>query len=225
MHTIGILGGTFNPVHVGHLEMAQAALVQGSLEHILWVPMQSPPHKKNDTLADFHHRVAMVQQAIAPYTQYSVSLIEANRLTSSYAIQSWRDLQSAYPSVCQWVWILGLDAFQTLPRWYGRDQLVPHCQWLVAPRSPMVASPSVTTHATLVDLEESCRAIAHQLALQGISVRWQGLEMSSVRVSSSQIRQRCRDRQPLDGLVPESVQNYLQTYALYAWDGANQQPR
>lgn len=134
MERRAILGGTFNPPHVGHLAIASAALEQAALQQVIWVPAAQPPHRTRDSLPERHHRVEMIRRAIAPYSTFSLTTVEGDRLSPSYAIDTLIELQRQYP-VSQWYWIIGLDAFQTLPRWYRRLELIPRCTWLVAPRA------------------------------------------------------------------------------------------
>ncbi|HBY77168.1 MAG TPA: nicotinate (nicotinamide) nucleotide adenylyltransferase, partial [Cyanobacteria bacterium UBA11148] len=130
MDRVAILGGTFDPVHWGHLLIAETALSQLSLDRVLWVPNRHPPHKR---ALPYEHRRLMVKKAIANHPAFILSEIEVANSQSDYALFTLLNLQNAYPN-CQWYWIVGIDAFQTLPRWYGRERLIPACDWLVAPR-------------------------------------------------------------------------------------------
>lgn len=210
MGEIGILGGTFDPVHWGHLSLAEAALSQGNLEALIWVPMHQPPHKL-ETFTPFRDRVEMVQQAIAKHTCYTVSTVEANRSGPSFAINTLEDLQRQYPQQT-WAWIIGLDAFQSLPKWYRGRELAAQCRWLVAPRSP-VADPT--------DAEHQCQAISQHPRLQSVNLRWTLLKLPSAQwrsISSSQIRQAYRQGQSIQVCVPEAVEHYIREHHLYATD-------
>lgn len=195
---IGILGGSFDPVHWGHLQVAQQAMRQVSLRQVIWVPSGSPPHKPIG-MAHFSHRTAMIRAAIAHSPAFSVSEVEANSVGLSYAIETFLHLQAQHPGA-EWYWILGADTFQTLPRWYRWTELAQSCQWLVAPRS--------STH------EASVQATV-QLAERRVMVHWQWLDMPFVDLSSRQIRQRCQMGQPIAGLVPDAVQQYIAQHRLY----------
>lgn len=209
MPNLGILGGTFNPIHWGHLLMAEAALDQGKLDQIIWVPAHHPPHRSLSQLVDVSHRIEMVRRAIAPHPAFQLSTVDCDRPSPSYAIDTLTDLQHQYPH-SQWYWILGLDAFQTLPQWYRRPDLVPQCQWLVAPRpfhdsvSPVPLS-SMAPYTHTVDV----------LAQQGLEVNWQILEMPRNEISSSLIRQYRGDRRSIRYLVPDCVFAYINRYDLY----------
>jgi len=208
----GIFGGTFNPPHSGHLQIALIAQQQAELTEVLWVPTYHPPHRAPETLISFEHRLEMVQRAIAPYPSFQVSAIEQQIGQSrgqSFAIHTLTQLQQQYPQ-SHWCWILGLDAFCTLPRWYHNHQLVPQCTWLVAPRQNAPVPNQGASNGKL-----QAAAIAHQFQQQGIALRWHWLDMPPVAVSSSQIRRYCGDRQPITGLVPEAVEAYIHNHNLY----------
>jgi nicotinate-nucleotide adenylyltransferase len=216
MQKLAILGGTFNPVHRGHLLMATTALRQYALDQVLWVPTPTPPHKPSADLANFSHRLEMIKQAIAPYPTFAVSEIERQRAGRSYALHTFLDLQEAYPAR-QWFWIVGLDAFQSLPRWYRRHEWVDRCRWLVAPRPLGEPSDLCASH-----IQAQCQQVAEQMRQQGNPIDWDLLPMPLIGVSSSLVRQYCRDHRPIDQLVPESVQAYIAMHQLYQGDRLDQ---
>jgi nicotinate-nucleotide adenylyltransferase len=218
MGQVAILGGTFDPVHWGHLLMAETALSQLSLDRVIWVPACRPPHKRG--LA-YEHRRLMVERAIADNPAFVLSPMEISHTSPDYAIGTLIYLQYNYPN-CQWYWIIGLDAFQTLPRWYCRERLIPACDWLVAPRSVSVTSTAALCGESVPQDQEIgtqdswlCQQIVGQLAAQDISIRWQLLQMPLVNISSSLIRQYCRQRRSIRYLVPEEVRAYITTHNLY----------
>ena len=218
MGQVAILGGTFDPVHWGHLLVAQSALDQLSLDQVIWVPATRPPHKHG--LA-YEHRRLMVEMAIADNPAFVLSPMEFTQTSPDYAIKTLTHLQDNYPK-SQWYWVIGLDAFQTLPRWYCREKLIPACDWLVAPRSVSVTSTGAVCVERASQYQEvdpqhlwRCQHIVGQLAAQNISIRWQLLQMPLVSISSSLIRQYCRQRRSIRYLVPEAVQAYITTHKLY----------
>ncbi|NJK53924.1 MAG: nicotinate (nicotinamide) nucleotide adenylyltransferase [Leptolyngbyaceae cyanobacterium SU_3_3] len=125
MVRLGIFGGTFNPIHWGHLVTAEAALDQFGLDSVLWLPSRFPPHKLQSLVA-FEHRVEMVRLAIASHPQFALCEVERQREGVSWAIDSFTDLQHAYPA-SQWYWIMGTDAFEKLTRWRGIQHLSREC--------------------------------------------------------------------------------------------------
>jgi nicotinate-nucleotide adenylyltransferase len=193
---IGIFGGTFNPIHWGHLLVAETALDQFELSSVLWVPTFRPSHKSVELLG-FEHRLEMVKRAIAHHPAFWVSDIERQHQGSSYALTTLLDLAALYPQ-SDWHWIIGLDAFQSLPHWYSSATIAAQCTWLVAPRN--VQNTSVT-----------CQPVANHFAEQKIPFHWQLLTMPQVEISSSLIRDYWQKGRSLRYLVPDSVRHYLTT--------------
>lgn len=223
MGKLAIFGGTFNPIHWGHLLMAETALDQFNLDRILWVPTYNPPHRSATKLLEFHHRAEMVRRAIAPHPKFEISTIEEKRSGISYAIDTFTELKALY-SVQQWYWIIGLDAFQSLPRWYQSHKWVTQCEWLVAPRLPQVIDYcdrySTNPLSILADQPRSetfsrCQQVADQLANEALILQWQLLQMPIVGISASLIRQYRRDRRSVRYLVPETITTYLEAHHLY----------
>jgi nicotinate-nucleotide adenylyltransferase len=163
MKKLAIFGGSFNPVHWGHLLTAETALTQLNLDHVIWVPTSHPSYKSSSVLLDFHDRLEMISQAIAPHPQFTLSTIEQNRSGSSYAIDTLIDIQALYPN-SQWYWVIGLDAFQSLPHWHRHQELLPHCEWLVAPRlvRPCSAKPQPSPPASLSQTTRTLVSDSHQ---------------------------------------------------------------
>ncbi len=203
MRKIGIFGGTFDPVHLGHLIVAETTLYQVPLEQIIWVPSCNPPHKK---AASFQHRVAMLQQAIADNPAFAVSLVEEKRSGTSYAIDTMIELFAFYPNT-HWYWIVGLDTFQSLPRWYRVQELAQLCDWLIAPRFGCCDF--------IAQSELICKQVEQQLAKQSINIQWQLMHIPLVGLSSSLIRNLCGDRKSIRYLVPEAVRAYIADHNLY----------
>jgi nicotinate-nucleotide adenylyltransferase len=204
MRKFGIFGGTFNPVHWGHLLIAETGLSQFGLDQIIWVPTYQPPHKNQAVLA-FDHRLAMVKLAIADHPQFTFADVEQQQLGISYAIVTFKQLQLLYPET-NWYWIVGLDALQTLPKWSGVAELVTQCIWLVAPRN------LVANAAASLDLVET---IADQFAARSQQLHWHLLQMPSIGISSSLIRQSVQQGRSVRYLVPDAVRHYILQQELY----------
>ena len=206
MGKMGIFGGTFDPVHWGHLLIAQSALSQMGLEQVIWVP--NYPHYKQ--ASPFEHRLEMVARAIASNPAFTTFSSPDDRSTGSYAIQTLIELQAAYPNT-DWYWIVGLDTFQTLPGWYRRQEIATACNWIVAPRLGSI----VQNEAAIAPNHSAGEFVAQQLAAQGIDIKWQVLQMPIIGVSSSLIRQYCCTSHSIRYLVAEPVRIYIATHNLY----------
>lgn len=222
-----ILGGTFNPVHCGHLQMATAALSQVSLERVVWAPAYLPPQPKSAPLLAFAHRVALIERAIADYPRFELLPIAQTQASKSYAIDTLSAVQAVYPQVERWYWVIGLDSFQSLPRWRQRQALVPQCSWLVAPRGLLrgeAIDPAPLPHGNrddwLSQQLQQCQQVEQLLALQGITIDWQLLQMPLTYVSSSLVRHYCQEGRSLQGLVPEPVRLYILQHRLYSHHSA-----
>lgn len=207
MRKVAILGGAFDPVHWGHLLLAETALSQCLLDHLIWVPDPSPPHKRRQSLLGYEHRWQMVKQAIVDRPEFEVLGAQLTH-QPSYAIETLLHLNSRYPDV-QWYWVIGWDAFQTLPKWYRCEEFVQQCQWLVAPR------PTGTQTVTPPFCIES---VVQQLALKGMQLKVYPLEMPFCGISSSLIRQYCRQGRSIRYLVPDAVRTYIEVHQLYPAD-------
>ncbi|MDB9373381.1 nicotinate (nicotinamide) nucleotide adenylyltransferase [Nodularia sphaerocarpa] len=204
MQQIGIFGGTFDPIHWGHLLVAQTALNQVPLEKVIWVPSLNPPHKK---AVLFEHRWEMLKLATRDHPRFTVSLVETKRSGTSYAINTLMDLSSCYANT-HWYSIVGLDTFKTLPRWYRGHEVAHMCDWLIAPR--------LLGGETIAQSELICKQVEQQLTERSLTIRWQLLNIPLVGISSSLVRKLCRDRQSIRYLVPESVRHYITTHSLYS---------
>ncbi len=216
MQQFGILGGTFNPVHWGHVTMAEAALAQAHLDCILWVPAYAPPHRDPAVLLDFNQRLAMVQLAIADQPRFAVSAVEREHRRPSYAVDTLHQLRRDYPHR-HWHWIIGLDAFQTLPKWYKHAELIAECDWLIAPRPPKPPVPPPPEPQIGRDSwgRDRCEQVVQNLASEGTPLRWRMLQMPSIDISSSRIRQYRRDRRSIANLVPAAVNAHIISNGLY----------
>ena len=190
-----IFGGTFNPVHCAHLEIACAAQQQFQLDEVIWVPTIAPHYKTQ--VASFADRFAMLEQAIAPDPNFTLA-----HLSARFAIDILTALQIQKPH-SNWFWLIGLDAFTTLPRWVDRRRLTAACDWLIAPRGE------------LSQAQAQIRQVQAQLATEGIALRWQMLDRSPSPISSSLVRDRVQAILPIAKLVPMPVQTYIQQHGLY----------
>lgn len=204
MRHLAIFGGTFDPIHWGHLLIAETALNQVPIEAVIWVPSRQPPHKQ---AAAFEHRLAMLELATKENPAFTVSAKEINRGGNSYAVDTLINLSAIYPNT-HWYWIAGLDTFQTLPRWYRGHELAQMCDWLIAPR--------LLAGENIAQSELICKQVHQKLAKPSGAVYWQFLHTPLVGVSSSIIRKYCREGKSIRYLVPEEVRSYINIHHLYS---------
>ncbi|UNU24595.1 nicotinate (nicotinamide) nucleotide adenylyltransferase [Microcoleus vaginatus] len=237
MGKIAILGGTFDPVHWGHVLVAERAASQFNLDRVIWVPDRSPPHKWRRDLASFEQRREMLALAIGDRPDFLLSPQSANPSDSSFAIDTLLYLQKLYPGDDRWYWIIGSDALLTLPKWHRCREIVGLCDWLVAPR-PIQGDRETAESGEIGELSEwgDCpggkplasagdrmqvqanavgRRVAEQMALLDVEIRWEVLSMPAIEISSSHIRRCCAERINLRYLVPEVVRTYIAAHQLY----------
>lgn len=236
MRKIAILGGTFDPVHWGHVLVAETAASQFGLDRVIWVPDRSPPHKERPDLASFEQRRAMLALAIGDRPDFLISPPEANPRGSSFAIETLLYLQKLYPG-SRWYWIIGSDALLTLPKWHRCSEIGRLCDWLVAPRPSQGDGETGETveiggvsewgdypggkpldsggDRMQVQANAVGRLVAEQMALLNVEIRWEVLSMPAIEISSSHIRRCCAERIDLRYLVPEVVRAYIAAHQLY----------
>jgi nicotinate-nucleotide adenylyltransferase len=195
---IGILGGTFDPIHNGHLAVARAARRRFRLDLVYFVPCGLPPHKRPQGLSPFLHRFTMVALACAGEPAFIPSLLEAGPdlkgMQRSYSIDTVRRLRRLTPRA-QLYFILGADAFLYLPMWKNVRQLARLCRFIVATR-PGVGTGDV-----------------RRVRLPGLEVHF--LRGVYVKVSASEVRRRVQQGRSVRGLVPGAVEDYIRKTKLY----------
>lgn len=204
MQHLAIFGGTFDPIHWGHLLIAETALQQFPIDKLVWVPSSNPPHKKASC---FRHRLEMLHLATQDNPAFTVSSVEKNRPGVSYAINTLIDLSACFPNT-HWYWIVGLDTFQTLPHWHRGHELAQMCDWLIAPR--------LLGGENIAQSELICKQVKQKLGEQSIMIHWHLLHIPLVGVSSSLIRKLYRSGKSIRYLVPENVRSYITTHNLYS---------
>jgi nicotinate-nucleotide adenylyltransferase len=194
---VGILGGAFNPPHIGHLVCAQETLLQLELDQVLFVPTGEPPHRELEDDPGAEVRLEMVELAIAGDSRFAVSRIEVDRDGPSYTADTLAAMTKAEPDH-QLFLILGGDQAAALPDWHEPEKVL-----------------ELATVAVVERVNWSRNAIAVKIArLRGTdAVRY--LDMPLIQVSSSGIRRRVREGTPIRYLVPEKVASYIEDKALY----------
>ncbi len=213
---VAIFGGTFDPIHAGHLKAATAAANSFCLDRILFVPSGNPPHKPPGKLTRFVHRYAMVTLACAGEPRFVPSLIEAPRDTGRpyYSIDTARRVKKSLGRRDRLFFLIGLDAFLELPEWRAPERLLDMADFIVVSRPGyslqevlrvvrrrMVGSPSVLAGQTTIQLRRS------RLHLLG-SV--------NATVSSREIREWIGEGKPVASLLPPLVKEYILKQSLYS---------
>lgn len=198
---IGLLGGTFNPVHQGHLMMAADALDHFALERVLFVPAALPPHKSLSRLADAVHRVSMLRLAVESEPRYDVEIDEIRRGGVSYSVDTVRRLQARYPTA-RLYFIIGGDTLLELRTWKDIGQLLELCEFVTIAR-PGFAAEKLDSAALGLPDPWPARLRSHVVTDH------------LVEISSTDIRQRVARGLSIRHLVPEAVGRYIAEHQLY----------
>jgi nicotinate-nucleotide adenylyltransferase len=197
-HRIGVFGGTFDPIHIGHLILAEEAWFQLRLDCVYLAPAGNPPHKRGRRLADVEDRVRMAEMAAADSDYVLISRIDADRPGPHYTSDLVRLLQQGAGPDTDIYFLMGMDSLRDLPTWH-------EARWLVD-NARLVA---LSRHDVELDWE------ALESALPGVRNRVTILDMPELEISSHVIQQRVRNGQPIRHMVPRAVEAYIRKHGLY----------
>ncbi len=195
---IGVIGGTFDPIHVGHLILAEEARGRLGLEQVLFVPAGLPPHKVGREITPPERRVEMVRLAIADNEHFALSRVDVDRPGPCYTVDTIRILRDAWGHKAEIYFLMGGDSLLELPTWRHPDLLLRMCH--------VVALGRPGYRAEMADLERILPAIAFAIRI---------LDAPRVDVSATAIRQRVRAGRSIRYLVPPPVEQYIYRHRLY----------
>ncbi|NQU73328.1 MAG: nicotinate-nucleotide adenylyltransferase [Candidatus Omnitrophica bacterium] len=186
---IGILGGTFNPIHIGHLTLAREAARQLKLDKLIFVPSYLPPHKDQEGILDAEHRFKMVVLAITGNPKFEVSRIEVDLKQKAYSIDTLRKLKDQYGAGAEFFFITGSDSLKELATWKERDEMFKLSTFVVVKRPgfPMEEVPSQV----------------------------QAITMAEMDISSTEIRKRLKGKKGIEDVVPDAAREYIKKNGLY----------
>jgi nicotinate-nucleotide adenylyltransferase len=198
----GILGGTFDPIHMGHLLLAETAREALELQRVLFVPVADPPHKQQRHITPAHHRQAMVELALKGNSRFELCLVDLERPGPHYSTDMVRLVRKRFdigPDACYF--IIGGDSLQDLPGWHRPEELITRCRLAVVHRPGYQPDISV---------------LAAKLPELGRRLVW--VETPVVGISASDIRTRVQRGQSIRYQVPEKVREYIKTHQLFRPD-------
>lgn len=211
---IGLFGGTFDPVHLGHLAVARTVCATFRLDSLLFIPALTPPHKSERPISSFQHRVAMLELALRDENDFSLSTIEGDRQDVSYTIDTLILLRRRLGKEIPFFFILGMDAFEDVPTWKECNKLLDHASLVIIPR-PILAKETIDAIVKklfpLYHYDPQAKAWLSKGRNDGIYL----LSMDPIPVSSTQVRDFIRKGRPLEMLLPEGVAHYIQDHGLY----------
>ncbi len=199
MNKVGIIGGTFDPIHFGHLIAAQWAKDALNLEQVIFIPAAEPPHKDVNEVSDKNYRFNMVSLAIRNNAGFILSDLEIRRSGNSYTVDTLKHFRQLYPQA-QLFFIMGLDALLQLDTWKDVEVLIELATFVVATRPGYKIEPDDSIYNKLP------RSIENKVIY---------LEIPGVEISSSLIRQRLRQGKSIKYLVPAAVENYIYDNNIY----------
>lgn len=186
---IGILGGTFDPIHNGHLHLAKKVLEKMHLDRIIFIPTNLPPHKTGVRITPTIHRYKMLKLAIGNNKRFMVSDIEIKRRGRSYSVETLRQLRKRYGQSAEMFFITGSDSLKDIDGWKDLEEILNLCRFMV--------------------IKRPCFAI--KKARRDFIV----LHIGAKDISSTDIRRRIKKAQSTQGLLPEKVRDYITRHNLY----------
>lgn len=199
---IGIMGGSFDPIHVGHLKVAEQMREKRRLGKLVFIPTNIPPHKAHRQLAAPRHRLRMVELAIADYPGFEVSRVEIDHEGPSYSIDTIDRLQDEWGDGHSVFFIIGADTLAELSVWRRPRELIEQADFLTAVRP-----------GTEMDFWDE---LSFTFTPEQVERLRDGcVDTTPVDISSTDIRDRVRRERPISGLVPPAVEEYIMQHGLY----------
>lgn len=199
MRRLGIMGGTFDPIHYGHLVTAEGARFEAGLDRVIFVPAGRPPHKPNYHITEPRHRYTMTALAVASNPFFGASPLEVDRPGPSYTIDTVRALSASHVAA-EIFFITGADAVLEILTWKNVEELLARCRFIAATRPGYL----------LDELWGKLDKISTSLKKSIIC-----MEVPALAISSTDIRERVSQGRPIKYLLPEAVEDYITKNSLY----------
>ncbi|MFQ5897666.1 MAG: nicotinate-nucleotide adenylyltransferase [Candidatus Methylomirabilia bacterium] len=224
MSRIGVFGGTFDPIHLGHLLLADELHELLALDRVLFVPANLPPHKLGRGLAAAEHRYTMTMLAVQDHSEFAVSDIELGRPGPSYTVDTLANLsREAGSGACTFFLFVGSETFMDFLSWKEPQRLAALAQLVVVPRTGIAFDPDgIQAQKVLHEIgQERWVRISAATPLPILEPRT-GVVLASVTslpISASELRRRARQGRSLRYRVPDAVADYIATHALYRDEG------
>lgn len=214
-HRIGLMGGTFNPVHLGHLRAAEEIAESLGLDQVCFMPSASPPHKSPEPLVDYGQRLEMLKLALADRPGFWASDLEQHLPAPSYTVNSVRAFKKAWSASTEIFFLVGLDSFMTLAAWREYRELLQLASFVVFGRAGITAS--------FADMRKMLRDIDPQIAWNAQAEQFTASGLSAIHfhpggklaISSTDLRARLTAGASVRYLVPEAVRVYIEKNGLY----------
>jgi nicotinate-nucleotide adenylyltransferase len=212
---VGIMGGTFDPIHLGHLRVAEETAEALELDTLLFVPVAVPPHKPGEKILPFEHRLQMLKIAVEHHPRFRVSDVEQRLPGKSYTVVTLRKLSEAYHGEAELFFVIGMDAFLELDTWWRFNELFELAHMVVL-RRPGYNEPEMTeflmervSSLYTYETREACFTHPHLLPVHYLNNTW-------LDISSTRIRQLVKEGKSIRYLVLPKVIHYILTQQLYS---------
>jgi nicotinate-nucleotide adenylyltransferase len=196
MNRLGVMGGTFDPIHHGHLFIAEEARVHFGLEQVLFIPNNTPPHKDNRRVSDAQHRFAMTELAVASNPHFACSSLELDREGASYTVETLLALRQQHPGT-ELFYLTGVDAVAEILTWKRHEEVIQLARFVAAARSGY--EPEILA-------ERLPRSYQQRIEI---------LHSPALEISSTDLRRRIAENRPIRYLVPDDVVEYIEQNELY----------
>ena len=198
---LAVMGGTFDPVHYGHLVAAEAVRVEYNIDRVIFIPAGNPPHKRRQNITGAEHRYRMTRLAVSSNPFFEVSRLEIDRKGMSYTVDTIKELRHLCGSGSDIYFITGADALLDILTWHKIDELLGLCRFVAVTRPGYRNS----------DLEGQIEKLKDSLHSDICMT-----EIPSLAISSTDIRNRVREGRPIKYLLPEAVEEYIFETGIYS---------
>ena len=218
---IGLFGGTFNPIHRGHLWAASEVKKRFNLDQISMIPAALPPHKAPGQVAKADDRLAMINLAVADFSGFTVSDVELNRSGPSYTIDTIRYFKQSLGEDARIYLIMGLDAFIEIHTWKSHQELLEQIAFIVIARPGEGYADARQGWEVLAAYLKSTLSADYQFGAADACYTSKGKQPIYIRdvkaldISSTKIREKVKKKQSIEGLVPPGVAGYIRLKGLY----------
>lgn len=212
---IGLFGGTFDPIHHGHIKAAKGIRNRLKLDKIYFIPAHVSPFKNRPEVSEGHHRLEMVKRAIKDIPDFYVSEFELSKKEISYTVDTIRHYNALYPENTEFFFILGTDAFLGLSQWKSKEVLFESCNFVVVsrpgyhlrPLAEILQNPKLVKKFVEIKKDEQYKHFTgHSILL---------FQIPTADISSTTVRQKIANRTPYSLFVSEPVADYIRAHDLY----------
>lgn len=212
---IGLFGGTFNPIHLGHLRAAEIVQQKFDLDKVLFIPSYIPPHKESDEIASPFHRLRMVELACDSYPGFFPSYVEIEAKGTSYSIITLNKIRELFPEALIF-FILGIDSFLEIETWKDYKKLINQCFFIVVSRPGYHLNEAREVFKgryrdRIYEFTEPRRKDEEIFSSFRIFI----LPIDALNIASSDIRRKIREGNSVEGFVPETVEAYIREHKIY----------